>query len=132
MQWSADAQAGFSRADQTWLPVNPNYPTINVAAALADKDSIFYTYQRLVALRKEADWLIDGDFELIDTAEKVFAYKRTTTDQSYLIVANLSDQKQDFQLSCPIKEIIISNTSIDKVVASQSLAAWDAFCVRLS
>ena len=132
MQWSADAQAGFSSADQTWLPVNPNYPTINVAAALADKDSIFYTYQRLVALRKEADWLIDGDFELIDTAEKVFAYKRTTADQSYLIVVNLSNQKQDFQLSCPIKEIIISNTSIDKVVASQSLEAWDAFCVRLS
>ena len=28
-----------------WLAVNPNYKEINVEAALADPDSIFYTYQ---------------------------------------------------------------------------------------
>ncbi|MGZ7240537.1 alpha-amylase family glycosyl hydrolase, partial [Streptococcus pyogenes] len=75
-------QAGFSRADKTWLPVHPNHEVINVEAALADSESLFYTYQKLVALRQTQDWLIDADFELLDTADKVFAYKRSTGDES--------------------------------------------------
>ncbi|MGO4984957.1 glucan 1,6-alpha-glucosidase DexB, partial [Collinsella sp. Sow4_E3] len=30
MQWTAGQQAGFSRADKTWLPVHPNHEVINV------------------------------------------------------------------------------------------------------
>ena len=47
---------------------------INVQEALANPDSIFYTYQKLVQIRKENSWLIRADFELLDTADKVFAY----------------------------------------------------------
>lgn len=131
MQWSDEAQAGFSSASETWLPVNPNYQEINVAAALADEQSIFNTYQRLIALRKTSDWLIDGDFELVDTADKVFAYKRQMESETYLIVANLSDQKQAFKLTCLIKQVVITNTDINKVVATQLLEPWDAFCLKL-
>ena len=40
-------------------------------AALADPDSIFYTYQALIALRKEYPWLVTADYELGDAADKV-------------------------------------------------------------
>ena len=86
----------LASADKTWLPVNPNYKDINVASALANPESIFYTYQKLVELRKTQDWLVDADFELLETADKVFAYIRKTQDSSYLVVVNLSDQEQDF------------------------------------
>ena len=72
MQWSKLPQAGFTTG-RPWLAVNPNYQEINVEAALADPSSIFYTYQQLVALRKEQDWLISADFELVDTVDQVFA-----------------------------------------------------------
>lgn len=78
------------------LPVNPNYKDINVESALANPESIFYTYQKLVELRKTQDWLVDADFELLETTDKVFAYIRKTKDSSYLVVVNLSDQEQDF------------------------------------
>ena len=51
MQWNDEAEAGFTTG-RPWLAVNPNYKEINVEAALADPDSIFYTYQALIALRK--------------------------------------------------------------------------------
>ena len=131
MQWTAGNQAGFSSAEKTWLPVHPNHEDINVEAALANPDSIFYTYQKLVALRNEEDWLINGDFELLETAAKVFAYKRVTKDKSYLVVVNLSDEVQPFELEVSSKETIISNTQEAKVLESKSLQPWDAFCIVL-
>lgn len=131
MQWDASKNAGFSKADKTWLRVNPNYKTINVEEALEDPDSIFYTYQKLVALRKNEDWLVDGDFELLDTEEKVFAYYRKTQDEKYLIVVNLSDKEEKFDKLGDYKEIIISNTDVDEVKKSGLLSPWDGFCVKI-
>lgn len=131
MQWDASKQAGFSTADETWLPVNPNYTTINVEAALADPDSIFYTYQTLVALRKEQSWLVDADFELLETADKVFAYLRKTLSETYLVVMNFSDQEQTFDCPFDVQEVLISNTDEAAALKNKTLQAWDAFCVRV-
>ena len=131
MQWDISKNAGFSTADKTWLAVNPNYKDINVASALANPDSIFYTYQKLVELRKTQDWLIDADFELLETAEKVFAYIRKTQDSSYLVVVNLSDQEQDFAYDFDGAEVVIANTELKSIADKGKLQAWDAFCVKV-
>ena len=47
------------------LAVAPNYQTINVKAALADKESIFYTYQKLIAYRKSHEVISIGDYSLL-------------------------------------------------------------------
>ena len=131
MQWDTSQNAGFSTADKTWLAVNPNYKDINVASALANPDSIFYTYQKLIELRKTQDWLIDADFELLETAEKVFAYIRKTQDSSYLVVVNLSDQEQDFDYDFDGAEVIIANTELQSIADQDKLQAWDALCVKV-
>ena len=131
MQWDASKNAGFSSADKTWLAVNPNYKDINVVSALANPDSIFYTYQKLVELRKTQDWLIDADFELLETADKVFAYIRKTQDSSYLIAVNLSDQEQDFDYDFEVAEVVIANSELKPIVDQGKLQAWDALCVKV-
>lgn len=131
MQWNAGLQAGFSNATKTWLPIHPNHQEINVEAALSHPESIFYTYQKLIALRKEEDWLVDADFKLLETAEKVFAYQRSTGEKTYLIVVNLSDEPQPFELDLSWQETIISNTEESAVLENKQLQAWDAFCVVL-
>ena len=131
MQWDTSKNAGFSISDKTWLPVNPNYKDINVESALANPESIFYTYQKLVELRKTQDWLVDADFELLETADKVFAYIRKTQDSSYLIAVNLSDKEQDFDYDFEVAEVAIANTELKPIADQGKLQAWDALCVKV-
>lgn len=104
MQWDKSKNAGFSTG-QPWLAVNPNHQEINVQEALANPDSIFYTYQKLVQIRKENSWLIRSDFELLETADKVFAYIRKDGDRRFLVVANLSNEEQDLIVEGNVKSV---------------------------
>ena len=131
MQWDESENAGFSTG-QPWLAVNPNYEAINVQEALANPDSIFYTYQKLVQIRKENSWLIRADFELLDTADKIFAYIRKDGDRRFLVVANLSNEKQNLSVEGRVKSILIENTTAKEAVEKQTLAPWDAFCVEMT
>ena len=98
MQWSAEENAGFTTG-KPWLPVNENHSFINAEAALADPDSTFHYYQKLIALRKEYPVFQDGWFEMIDPgSEKVFAYTRDTDNAHMLVVCNFTAEDQDWKL----------------------------------
>ncbi|MDE7245471.1 MAG: alpha-glucosidase [Oscillospiraceae bacterium] len=92
MQWSGESHAGFSQAEP-WLPVNPNYTEINVKAALDDPNSIFFFYQKLIALRKQYAVFRDGTFTLLNPEdEKCFAYTRDTEEEHLLVVCNFTEE----------------------------------------
>ena len=98
MQWTAGPHAGFTDGDP-WMMVNPNYTEINAAAALADPDSVFYTYQKLIALRKTHRVFAEGDFTLLcPEDEQVFAYLRRDAGQEMLVAVNLSGRSAPFAL----------------------------------
>ena len=98
MQWTAGPHAGFTDGDP-WMMVNPNYTEINAAAALADPDSVFYTYQKLIALRKTHQVFAEGDFTLLcPEDEQVFAYLRRGAGQEMLVAVNLSGRSAPFAL----------------------------------
>ena len=98
MQWTAGENAGFTTGTP-WLRVNPNHTEINAEAALADPDSVFYTYQKLIALRKSCPVFAEGDFTLLcPQDEQVFAYTRTGAGQKLLVAANLSGRPAAFAL----------------------------------
>ena len=131
MQWDATDQAGFTTG-QPWLAVNANYQTINVEAALADKDSIFYTYQKLIALRKQNDWVVYGDYELLDTSDNVFAYLRHFEGKQYLVVVNFSDEVAHFDSQFVGGKGIIANRQIPKDLTHVALQPWDAFAIEVA
>lgn len=94
MQWTGGKNAGFSEA-KPWLPVNPNYTQINAQAALEDPDSIFYFYQKLIALRKQYAVIREGTFTLLDPEDETrFAYTRDTQSEHLLVVCNFTDREQ--------------------------------------
>lgn len=130
MQWSDKANAGFT-SGKPWLKVNPNYQKINVEAALADPDSIFYTYQKLIKLRHENSVVVDGDFELVEnTSDSVLAFWRKLGSEKWLIVANLSGEKQKFNLDNNFKEVLISNYEKQRSLKNIILKPYEAFAVK--
>ena len=98
MQWTDGPHAGFT-SGTPWMMVNPNYTRINAASALADPDSVFYTYQKLIALRKAHPVFVEGDFTLLcPEDEQVFAYLRRGAGQELLAAVNLSGRSAPFAL----------------------------------
>lgn len=96
MQWTAGENGGFTTG-KPWMPVNPNYTQINAEAALADPDSVFYHYQKLIRLRKTYDVFREGSFTLLcPEDEKIFAYTRDTEDAHLLVVCNFTGEALTF------------------------------------
>ena len=93
MQWTAGENAGFTEGTP-WIPVNPNHTTINAEAALADPDSVFHYYQKLLKLRKELPVFAHGDFTLLEPEHpKLFVYRRSYQGKNLLVVCNFSDEE---------------------------------------
>lgn len=119
MQWDATPNAGFTTG-KPWLAVNPNYTEIN-----AIDNEVFKTYQQLVKLRKENDWVVYGEFELLETEPEVFAYLRKFEGREFLVVANLSDEEQEFSVDLPLVEKLIGELSLG------TLKPWQNFAVEV-
>lgn len=98
MHWDSSAHAGFTQGSP-WISLNPNFPEINVAAALEDKESIFYHYQKLIALRKQNPVIVYGDFiPLFEDHPAVFAYERKDEDQYLVVLNNFTAEPQTLTL----------------------------------
>lgn len=110
MQWDDTENAGFSTG-KPWLKVNPNYKNINVKAALADPNSIFYHYKKLISLRKNNEVMVYGDFkDLLPEHPQIYAYTRTTASAKWLILLNFSATEIDAELDINAEgKVVLSN-----------------------
>ncbi|MCI0685011.1 MAG: maltose alpha-D-glucosyltransferase [Gemmataceae bacterium] len=117
MQWSADRNAGFSRANpqKLFLPIiiDPeyHYEAINVEAQQNNPNSLLWWMKRLIALRKRHKAFSRGSLEFLQPANrKILAFLRhfpphqtespggKEGDEHILVVANLSRFVQHFEL----------------------------------
>lgn len=90
MQWNQNNNSGFTDGTP-WLAVNPNYSQINIEENLADSNSIFYYYQKLIELRHKSDLIVYGDYAVIDMEdEEVFTYRRRYNDETLLVINNFT------------------------------------------
>ncbi|MCU8156670.1 alpha-glucosidase [Vibrio vulnificus] len=136
MQWSASKNGGFSQA-KPWIEVNPNYPEINVEQALADSDSIFYHYQKLIELRKQHPAIVYGDFTpLFAEHDSVFAYVRSHQDEQLLVINNFSDQYVSIELPDNLQNkevncLIYNYDPLDMLSVTLSLKPYQCFAFKL-
>ena len=124
MQWTAGENAGFTTG-KPWMPINPNYPQINAEAALADPNSVFHYYRKLIQLRKTYDVFRSGSFTLLcPEDENIFAYTRDTEQEHLLVVCNFTDELLDFDAPEAFRgaQMLLNNYE----EASQKLRPYEA------
>jgi oligo-1,6-glucosidase len=117
MQWDASPQAGFS-AGRPWIKLNPNYATINVQQALADPQSIWHYYRRLIALRAANPTIVYGRYDLLLAEHPaIYAFTRTLQDDRLLVVLNFGASTPTFawpdELGEVSAELLIGNYLLD-------------------
>ncbi|MBC9873846.1 alpha,alpha-phosphotrehalase [Macrococcoides bohemicum] len=109
VQWDDSENAGFTTGTP-WIDVAKNYKQINVKQALADKNSVFYTYQKLIELRHNLDIITYGEVKpLLEEHPQIFAYERKLDDKSILVLANFTDEAVDVPSSIDIEGSILIN-----------------------
>jgi maltose alpha-D-glucosyltransferase/alpha-amylase len=105
MQWSADRNAGFSKANpqKLYLPViiepQYHYEVVNVENQLNDPSSLLSWMKKMIALRKNFKALGRGTLEfLYPMNSKIISYIENYNDEIVLVAANLSGRPQHTDL----------------------------------
>ncbi|KUF11276.1 alpha-amylase family glycosyl hydrolase [Pseudoponticoccus marisrubri] len=109
MAWAADApNAGFSQANQTWLPVKAPQAARAVSAQ-GDSDSVLNFYREMLALRRREQALHLGRMRFLDMPEPVLAYTR---GDDVLCVFNLSAESVKVSLTGAAKPLLAQAAEI--------------------
>ena len=108
MQWTAQPDAGFSAAppDKWYTPLVDQSPytakQVNVVDQQSDPASLFNAMRRMIRVRKVYPAFSWGNFQWAETGnDAVAAYWRIYSDQTLLILNNLSAQPQTVALQLP-------------------------------
>src|SRR5216684_2715084 len=105
MQWSADRNAGFSRASPhaLYFPIilDPeyHYEAVNVETQMGNPNSLFWWMKQTLTLRKRYQAFGRGSLQFLEPENrKILAFIRSYENEKILVVANLSRFPQPVQL----------------------------------
>lgn len=100
MQWSGEANGGFSTADEDEL-VRPvvsdeqfGYEAVNVADQRGDPNSLLQWFSRLIQARRECPEIGSGGCDVLETGDdSVFAHRMQSETGSVVAVHNLGESE---------------------------------------
>ncbi|MFK4304234.1 oligo-1,6-glucosidase [Paenibacillus sp. RC254] len=96
MQWNGGHAAGFTDGEP-WMKINNNYTHIHAEAERHNPDSIFHYYRKLIALRKQHEVIVYGEYKLLlplDT--ELYVFTRTLGKEHLLVILNFFDHDPMF------------------------------------
>lgn len=131
-QWDDSENAGFTTGTP-WIMVNPNYKEINAKAELADPNSVFYYYQKLIQLRKEKEIIVYGTYDLLlPESEELYVYTRTLGEEKLLVVCNFSENEVELEIPEEFRKgsYLISNYETRPVENTMKIRAYESFVVE--
>lgn len=133
MQWGKGENADFTSGNETWLPVNPNYPEINVEVEETDPDSILSFYRQLIQFRKEEPALLYGTFEPIKTKGSIMAFYRSYQGEMLFVLLNLTKKSQRLphKISSLVGQVLFSNYSHAGFTFKKRLRPYEGLIVKI-
>lgn len=89
-QWDSSTSAGFSTSNETWLPVNSNYKTLNLAAQKTATVSHYKVFKSLAQLKKKPV-IEQGSLESVLVTEKILGVVRRHNTSVVALLVNFAD-----------------------------------------
>lgn len=103
MQWSAEANAGFS-SGTPWLAVNSDYEDVNVAKAEDTEDSNLKIYREMTNLREDEAILFGATNIFVQ--DNTFVLSRVKKgNPGYLLISNFGDSQSTLNLKDVVPNI---------------------------
>lgn len=90
MQWSSDSLSGFSSV-KSWMVLNPDYITLNVAIQEKDPESMLSKYRQIIALRNSEPVLQYGSYEKLSFNDNCIHFKRSYMHSSIDVMINFGE-----------------------------------------
>ena len=129
MQWDDSKNAGFTTGTP-WIDVNPNYTKINAKEQMARENSVFNYYKKLIALRKEYEIIVYGDYNLLLPEDKdLFVYERSLDGKKLLIACNFSENEREFDFDTVKNGKILTNNYEEFNLINKKLRPFEAVVV---
>lgn len=115
MQWNnTEKNAGFSTANQTWLPINAAIENRTVAQQQNDETSLLNVFKTLNKIRTNNKAIHSGSIEIINTGnQNILAFLRTFEDEKVLVLLNFSKSKITNFINQQINEVVFSLKQVD-------------------
>ncbi|EUJ27391.1 alpha,alpha-phosphotrehalase [Listeria floridensis FSL S10-1187] len=134
MQWTSGKNAGFTTGTPLY-PVSDSKAWINVEAALKDKSSIFYFYQRLIELRKKHRVIQTGNYTpFLLEEDRIISYLREDETDSLLAVHYYGEEEHEITLPEVFLngKILISNVGRDQIGKRITLKPYETLAILLT
>ncbi len=111
MQWTDGEGAGFT-SGTPWLKVNANRSTVNVESESAKNDGVLAFWKQMIALRRQNEVLINGDFRVLYEGNNIYAFMREYDGKRLISVCNMTSEKAKLPKSLKsIGGILLSSCS---------------------
>ena len=129
MQWDDSKNAGFTTGTP-WIDVNPNYTKINAKEQMARENSVFNYYKKLIALRKEYEIIVYGDYNLLlPEDEDLFVYERSLDGKKLLVACNFSENERKFDFDSVKNGKILTNNYEEFNLINKKLRPFETVVV---
>ena len=129
MQWDDSKNAGFTTGTP-WIDVNPNYTKINAKEQMARENSVFNYYKKLIALRKEYEIIVYGDYNLLLPEDKdLFVYERSLDGKKLLVACNFSENEREFDFDTVKNGKILTNNYEEFNLINKKLRPFETVVV---
>ena len=114
VQWTGGKNAGFTEGTP-WLPINPNYTSINLEEQKSRPDSLWNFYRSLIALRRDPHYqetLVYGEIvPYLEQESRLMAYERRG-ECRILVVGNWRNEPRSIPLPGTPRQVLLTNLPV--------------------
>ncbi|MBJ7539502.1 alpha-glucosidase [Marinomonas transparens] len=112
MPWENNKQGGFSKSNETWLPIADSHKLLAVSEQEGNRSSVLHAYRDFLHVRRAHPELIHGDIEFIYDDETTLVFTRNHQGKQLFIALNTSEQDKIIPTELTLSELTLPEAII--------------------